>query len=91
MKFNWHSLVFQKTIRAIARNAGQYKGGLPGWYEWFQSEHPDVYAKYQELEVKMNRIWGKADERSMSEFKKHCASYMETYKWAMSQFSQERQ
>ena len=89
MKYNWHKTTFTATIKRIGRHCDQYINEglkLDGSYEWFQETHPKVFKKYVALREKKQAMWNKSGEKSMSEFKKLCKDYEDTWKWAVDQY-----
>ncbi len=59
---------------------------LNGWYDFFETAHPEAFAKYKTIYKELNALFGKTDSESMERFKDVCKAFEQAYQWALDKY-----
>lgn len=87
----WHTEIYAKAIETMVSTAGQKlfsfardKGiDYSGWQAWFQTNHPELFKKYEAAIEKVNGLWGKTLPAEQEEFKAAVKVEIDATQWAI--------
>jgi hypothetical protein len=94
--YSWHKDVYDKAIKQMAEGAGKKYAAFiddhgpveTGWMEWFETNHPNLYAKYVKAVERITSIWGCNDNTpaGKEKFRQAVKIEVEATKWAVDKY-----
>jgi hypothetical protein len=65
-------------------------GGVCGWLEWLEQNHPELYQRYEGALSKIAELWGNMDPQKMEEWKKAVKNEVDATKWAIEKYIEDQ-